>query len=187
MTNINPDLVASQITIWPNSVDGPQNAHVTVETKGTSDVVAISGMELSDDGQMTVQVGFSPTALTKSQLVWQEPCSDNPVENANCDNPWVAIPFKAKTNERGQYVASADVGQVGTFKVVSKPSAAPIFALFVAVCGFVLALSYVLYKRCGDKLPGRFKRKPKQAAGSTQSTDGTEMAWATTTKGTSAI
>merc|ERR1719461_2302443 len=108
MTSINPDLVASQITIWPNSVDGPQNAHVTVETKGTSDVVAISGMELSDDGQMTVQVGFSPTALTKSQLVWQEPCSDNPVENADCDNPWVAIPFKAKTNERGQYVASAD-------------------------------------------------------------------------------
>jgi len=187
-TEINPDMVASQITIWPNSVEGPQNAHITVETKGTSDVVAISGMQLSDDGTMTVQVGFSPTALTESQLVWQEPCSDNHVQNADCDNPWKSIPFKAHTNDRGEYVATADVGQVGTFKVVSKPSAAPIFALFVAVCGFVLALSYVLYKRCGDKLPGRFKRQPKAAAGSVQATDGTQMAWTTTnTKGASAI
>jgi hypothetical protein len=182
-TEINPDLAASSIMVWPNSVDGPQNAHVTVTTKGTSDVVEISGMELADDGKMTIQVGFSPTALTESKLVYQEPCSDNPVENKDCDNPWVAIPFKAKTNDRGQYVATADVGQVGTFKVVSKPSAAPIFALFVAVCGFILALSYVLYKRCGDKLPGRFKRKPKNVDGSVQATSGTQMAWASTDKG----
>jgi len=185
-TEINPDLAASSVMIWPNSVEGPQNAHMTVKKQGTSDVVEISGMSLADDGQMTIQVGYSPKALTESQLVYQEPCSDDVVLNEDCDNPWVAIPFKSTTNDRGQYVATADVGQVGTFKVISKPSAAPIFALFVAVCGFLLALAYVLYKRCGDKLPGRFKRKPKNVDGSVQNTGTQEMAWASTnTKGNS--
>jgi len=177
-TTVNPDNGAAQVSIWPNSVTGPTNAHVTVTQAGNTDVLEISGLDLTDDGQMTVQVGFSPAALTQSQLVHQEPCSDNFIENQNCDNPWVSVPFTATTNDKGQYVAMADVGQTGTFKVVSKPSAAPIFALFVAVCGFVLALSYVLYKRCGDKLPGRFKRQPKTVDNTgVQATNGTQMAW----------
>merc|ERR1719216_669009 len=100
----------------------------------------------------------------------------NELPQRECDNPWISVPFTATTNDRGQYVATADVSEVGTFKVISKPSAAPIFALFVAVCGFILALSYVIYKRCGDKLPGRFKRQPKDANTSVQ-TGGTQMAW----------
>merc|ERR1719228_2279938 len=113
----------------------------------------MSGFDLADDGVMTVSVGFSQTALMESQLVWQAPCSDNYHENKDCNNPWEAIPFEATQNSNGQNVAIADVTQVGTFKVISKPSVLPIFALVVAVIGFLLALSYVLYKRCGDKLP----------------------------------
>jgi len=169
-TEIKPDLSASSIAVWPNSVDGPQNAHVTVETKGNTDVVAISGMNLAADGTMTISVGYSPKALTESKLVYQEPCSDNPVENRDCGNPWKTLSFETAKNEQGQYVARADVSQVGTFKVISKPSAAPIFALFIAVFGFLLALTYVLYKRCGDKLPGRCKRQPQKADPSSEMT-----------------
>jgi len=179
-----PDSAASSLRVWPNSVVGQQQAHVTVTTSGTSDVVEISGMELAGDGQMTVAVGFSPTALTESTLVYQEPCDTNHVANKNCDNPWIPLSFEATKNDKGQYVAMADTNQVGTFKVISKPSAAPIFALFVAVVGFVLALSYVLYKRCGHKLPGRFKRQPKTVDNTgVQATSGTQMAWASTTNG----
>merc|ERR1712130_648282 len=142
--------------------------------------VDVSGVDFTTDGGMFMEVGFSPTALTESQLVMQEPCSTNPIENRNCDNPWVPVPFEATTNSKGQYVAMAEVTQVGTFKVVSKPSAAPIFALFVAVVGFVLALSYVLYKRCGHKLPGRFKRQPKDVNTGVQGTSSTQMTWAAT-------
>lgn len=170
---------ASAIMVWPNSVAGQQAAHVTVQqtSDGTSEVVAVSGFELHDEGKMTVSVGYSPKALYTSQMVWQAPCdSESAKPGEKCDNPWKEIPYTATTNENGNYVAMADVGNVGSFKVISKPNAAPIFAMFVATCGFCLALSYVLYKRCGDKLPeGLRNRLPGKPGSANKSVSTTQM------------
>merc|ERR1711933_629994 len=85
--------------------------------------------------------------------MWQAECT---VRSEACENDWEEVPFEA-VMVNGASVASADVTNTGTFKVVHKPNIGPIIALTIAVLAFIGAITWVLINKCGDRCPKAFQ------------------------------
>jgi len=155
-TTYSPDTGASSVTWWPGSVDGFDNAMVLVEHTDTTAVIHVG--ELNLQGTMTVNTEFVAQSLMKAKLVWQGDCPRSQRDsNGECNLPWETIEFST-LNVDGSSVASADVTNTGTFKVVQEPNVGPIIALTVAILAFVGAVSWVLLNKCGDKCPNALQR-----------------------------
>merc|ERR1712173_31554 len=99
-------------------------------------------------------------SLMKAKLVWQPECSrEARASDGSCNLPWTSISY-SELNVDGSSVASADVTNTGTFKVIQEPNPGPIIALTVAILAFGGAIFWVLLNKCGDKCPAcldRFK------------------------------
>merc|ERR1712079_503398 len=91
----------------------------------------------------------------KAKLVWQPECPrDQRDADGKCNLPWTTIKY-SELNVDGSSVASADVTNTGTFKVIQEPNPGPIIALTVALIAFIGAIAWVLLNKCGDKYPQR--------------------------------
>jgi len=151
-----PDAGASSVTWWPDAVSGLDNAMVVVEQTDTTAIVHIG--ELNLQGTMTVNTEYVAQSLMKAKLVWQPECSrEARASDGSCNLPWTTIPY-SELNVDGSSVASADVTNTGTFKVVQEPNPGPIIALTVALIAFIGAIAWVLLNKCGDKCPQSLQR-----------------------------
>jgi len=147
---------ASSVTWWPNSVQGQERATVIISNTDTTAVVNVAEVNLA--GTMTVNTEYVAQSLMKAQLVWQPQCSASDRDgDGNCQLDWSDIEF-ATLNVDGSSVASADVTNTGTFKVVQRPNPGPIIALTVAVLAFGGAIAWVLLNKCADKCPTRLQK-----------------------------
>jgi len=140
---------SSSVTWWPNSVNGQERAHVIVKYEEDTAVVSITDVNLV--GTMTVGAAFVPKSLNTAKLMWQAEC-DN--KATSCNNAWVEVPYETMM-VNGASVATADVTNTGTYKVIHEPNPGPILALTVACLAFVGAISWVLINKCGDRCPKR--------------------------------
>merc|ERR1712003_556288 len=139
---------STSVTWWPNAiVGGQERAHVIVKYEEDTAVLSVTDVNLQ--GTMTAMVAYVPKSLNSAKLMWQAECT---VRSEACENDWEEVPFEAMM-VNGASVASADVTNTGTFKVVHKPNAGPILALTVASLAFLGALAWVLLNKCGDRCP----------------------------------
>jgi len=151
-----PQRGASSVTWWPEAVTGLDNAMVMVENTDTTAIVHIGEVNLQ--GTMTVNTEFVAQSLMKATYVWQPECSrDQRDADGSCNLDWVEIPMSKLTVD-GSSVASADVSNTGTFKVIQEPNPGPILALTVACLAFAGAIAWVLLNKCGDKCPESLQR-----------------------------
>jgi len=143
---------STSVTWWPNSVAGGQErAHIIVKYEEDTAVVSVTDINLI--GTMTVTTAYVPRSLNSAKLMWQAECATRASE---CENAWEEVPFEAMM-VNGASVASADVTNTGTFKVIHKPNVGPIIALTVAVLAFTGAIAWVLLNKCGDRCPKRLQ------------------------------
>jgi len=133
----------NSVQFWPGSVSGMDKAYINVLSTDGTDVVSISDVSIVEGGTMTVTVAYSTQPLHSSKLMWQE---EN-LGDGNWDPTWRAVAYRTST-VNGNKVAVADVHETGTYKVVREPDVGPIAALTIAILAFVLALCWVITKRC---------------------------------------
>jgi len=155
-TSYVPERGASSVTWWPDAVTGLDNAMVMVENTDTTAIVHIGEVNLQ--GTMTVNTEYVAQSLMKATYVWQAECTrDQRASDGTCNLEWISIPYSKLTVD-GSSVASADVGNTGTFKVIQEPNPGPILALTVAILAFAGAIAWVLLNKCGDKCPESMQR-----------------------------
>jgi len=143
---------STSVTWWPGAiVGGQERAHVIVKYEEDTAVLSVTDVNLQ--GTMTAMVAYVPKSLNSAKLMWQAECT---IRSQECTNDWEEVPFQAMM-VNGASVASADVTNTGTFKVVHKPNAGPILALTVASLAFAGALAWVLLNKCGDRCPQRLQ------------------------------
>merc|ERR1712176_363667 len=145
----------SSVTWWPNAVKGTEKAMIVIEKTDTTDVITISEVNL--EGTMTVNTEYVAQSLMKAKLMWQPECSRSDRVDGVCQLDWAEVPYSSM-NVEGSSVASADVTNTGTFKVVQEANPGPIIALTVAVLAFTGAIAWVLLNKCGDKCPQCLQR-----------------------------
>jgi len=151
-----PQTGASSVTWWPDAVSGLDNAMVMVEKTETTSIVHIGEVNLQ--GTMTVNAEYVAQSLMNAKYVWQPECTrDERAADGSCNLEWISIEF-SKLNVDGSSVASADVSNTGTFKVIQEPNPGPIIALTVAVLAFAGAIGWVLLNKCGNRCPESLHR-----------------------------
>jgi len=145
----------SSVTWWPNAVKGTEKAMIVIEKTDTTDIITISEVNL--EGTMTVNTEYVAQSLMKAKLMWQPECTRTDRVDGVCQLNWAEVPYSSM-NVEGSSVASADVQNTGTFKVVQEANPGPIIALTVAVLAFSGAIAWVLLNKCGDKCPQCLQR-----------------------------
>jgi len=129
---------------------------VMVEKTETTSIVHIGEVNLQ--GTMTVNAEYVAQSLMNAKYVWQPECTRaERADDGSCNLDWISIEF-SKLNVDGSSVASADVSNTGTFKVIQEPNPGPIIALTVAVLAFAGAIGWVLLNKCGNRCPESLHR-----------------------------
>lgn len=147
------EYASSGVVWWPNAVAGAERAHVVVHYDDDPYTATMRVSDVTLQGTMTVNVAYTSKSLNTPRLMWQAECQ----RGTACDSEWAEVEFNsALLNEAT--VASADVTNTGTFKVVHKPNPGPIIALTIAVLAFVGAVAWVLLNKCGDRCPSKLQR-----------------------------